>query len=79
VVGVEQDEAAATVAARFYDEFIIADVEAGLRLSRKFDVIVLADVLEHLPHPLNVLVHLPDLLSSTGRFIRAIESAFWTL
>jgi hypothetical protein len=33
VVGVEQDQAAASVAAPFYDEFIVADVEAGLRLS----------------------------------------------
>src|SRR3954462_3977642 len=74
VVGVEQDEAAASVAARFYDEFIIADVEAGLRLSRKFDVIVLADVLEHLRQPLNVLVHLRDLLSSTGRFVISVPN-----
>jgi 2-polyprenyl-3-methyl-5-hydroxy-6-metoxy-1,4-benzoquinol methylase len=74
VVGVEQDEAAARVAAAFYDEFIIADVEAGLRLSRKFDVIVLADILEHLRQPLNVLVHLRDLLSSTGRFVISVPN-----
>jgi 2-polyprenyl-3-methyl-5-hydroxy-6-metoxy-1,4-benzoquinol methylase len=74
VVGVEQDEAAASVAARFYDEFIIADVEAGLRLSRKFDVIVLADVLEHLRQPLNVLIQLRDLLSSTGSFVISVPN-----
>ena len=74
VVGVEQDEAAASVAAAFYDEFIVADVEAGLRLSRKFDVIVLADILEHLRQPLKVLVHLRDLLSSTGRFVISVPN-----
>jgi len=74
VVGVEQDEAAASVAASFYDEFIVADVESGLRLSRKFDVIVLADILEHLRQPLNVLFHLRDLLSSTGRFVISVPN-----
>jgi 2-polyprenyl-3-methyl-5-hydroxy-6-metoxy-1,4-benzoquinol methylase len=74
VVGVEQDEAAASVAARFYDEFIVADVEAGLRLSQKFDVIVLADILEHLRQPLKVLVHLRDLLSSRGRFVISVPN-----
>jgi len=74
VVGVEQNEAAASVAAAFYDEFVVADVEAGLRLSRKFDVIVLADVLEHLRQPLNVLIHLRDLLSSTGRFVISVPN-----
>jgi 2-polyprenyl-3-methyl-5-hydroxy-6-metoxy-1,4-benzoquinol methylase len=74
VVGVEQNESAASVAAAFYDEFVVADVEAGLRLSRKFDVIVLADVLEHLRHPLNVLIHLRDLLSSTGRFVISVPN-----
>jgi len=74
VVGVEQNEAAASVAAGFYDEFIVADVESGLRLSRKFDVIVLADILEHLRHPLNVLVHLRDFLSSTGRFVISVPN-----
>jgi 2-polyprenyl-3-methyl-5-hydroxy-6-metoxy-1,4-benzoquinol methylase len=74
IVGVEQDEAAARVASAFYDEFIVADVEAGLRLSRKFDVIVLADILEHLRQPLKVLVHLRDLLSSTGRFVISVPN-----
>jgi 2-polyprenyl-3-methyl-5-hydroxy-6-metoxy-1,4-benzoquinol methylase len=74
VVGVEQDQAAASVAASFYNEFIVADVEAGLRLSRKFDVIVLADILEHLRQPLKVLVHLRDLLSSTGRFVISVPN-----
>jgi 2-polyprenyl-3-methyl-5-hydroxy-6-metoxy-1,4-benzoquinol methylase len=74
VIGVEQDEAAASIASAFYDEFIVADVEAGLRLSRKFDVIVLADILEHLRQPLKVLVHLRDLLSSTGRFVISVPN-----
>jgi len=74
VVGVEQDEASASIASAFYDEFIVADVEAGLRLSRKFDVIVLADILEHLLYPLKVLVHLRDLLSSTGRFVISVPN-----
>jgi 2-polyprenyl-3-methyl-5-hydroxy-6-metoxy-1,4-benzoquinol methylase len=74
IVGVEQDEAAASVASAFYDEFIVADVEAGLRLSRKFDVIVLADILEHLRQPLKVLVQLRDLLSSTGRFVISVPN-----
>jgi 2-polyprenyl-3-methyl-5-hydroxy-6-metoxy-1,4-benzoquinol methylase len=74
VVGVEQDEASANVASAFYDEFIIADVESGLSLSRKFDVIVLADILEHLRQPLKVLNHLRDLLSSTGRFVISVPN-----
>jgi len=51
VVGVEQDQAAASVAS-FYDEFIVSDVESQLRLSRKFDVIVLADRLRRYLFPL---------------------------
>jgi 2-polyprenyl-3-methyl-5-hydroxy-6-metoxy-1,4-benzoquinol methylase len=74
VVGVEQDEASASVASAFYDEFIVADVESGLRLSRKFDVIVLADILEHLRQPLKVLIHLRDLLSNTGRFVISVPN-----
>jgi 2-polyprenyl-3-methyl-5-hydroxy-6-metoxy-1,4-benzoquinol methylase len=75
VVGIEQNEAAASVAARFYDEFIVADVEAGLKLSRKFDVIVLADILEHLRQPLSALVHLRDFLSSTASFVISVPNA----
>jgi 2-polyprenyl-3-methyl-5-hydroxy-6-metoxy-1,4-benzoquinol methylase len=74
VVGVEQDEASASIAAAFYDEFIVADIESGLPLSRKFDVILLADILEHLRQPLKVLVHLRDYLSSRGKFVISVPN-----
>ena len=74
IAGVEQDEASAKVASAFYDEFIVADVESGLRLSRKFDVIVLADILEHLRQPLKVLIQLREFLSGTGRFMISVPN-----
>ena len=75
LAGVEQDPSSARIAAEFYDEFLIADLEAQIpRFTRKFDAIVLADILEHLRNPYQVLVQLTEQLSAGGKFIVSVPN-----
>lgn len=71
VIGVEMLEPAARVAAEAYDQVLLGTLEAldfdanGLE-PRSFDVIVLADVLEHLFNPWQALQRLRPLLAPGG-------------
>lgn len=61
------------------DEFVIADLNVGLPpTDRSFDVIVLADVLEHVIDPHRLLVGLIDRLSVGGAFFVSVPNfAHW--
>lgn len=75
LAGIEQDQRSAAISSRFYDEFVVADIEtASFCFRRKFDAIVLADVLEHLRYPLRLLVELRKCLSESGRFIISVPN-----
>lgn len=64
------------------DEFIQADLSRGLPLShdRRFDVIILADVLEHMPEPLDLLKAAKQLLAPNGRLLVSVPNvAHWSV
>lgn len=60
LIGVERDAECVVQVRQYYDEVYQADLtpELVLSLSRKPQVVVLADVLEHLPEPASVLTNL---------------------
>ncbi|HEY5960895.1 MAG TPA: methyltransferase domain-containing protein, partial [Polyangiaceae bacterium] len=59
------------------DEFVPADISLGLPLAaeRKFDVIVLADVLEHMQDPLKLLLEAKRHLAADGRLLVSLPNA----
>lgn len=62
------------------DRFVQGDLENGIpaELDDKFDVIVAADVLEHIRRPEMVLSQMPDFLETDGRIIVSIPNfAHW--
>ena len=70
---VEGDPEAVTMARGFYRHIIAADLQnadlAALFPERKYDFIVLADVIEHLEAPGRLLRRLPTLLAPQGRLL----------
>jgi 2-polyprenyl-3-methyl-5-hydroxy-6-metoxy-1,4-benzoquinol methylase len=78
VTGVELDEDAARQAAPHLAEVRLADLDrtdlARLGLGRRFDVVVFADVLEHLKDPLRALRASVDLLRPGGRVVVSIPN-----
>jgi 2-polyprenyl-3-methyl-5-hydroxy-6-metoxy-1,4-benzoquinol methylase len=78
VVGVEVDKEAADVARERLDEVFELDLDTddlgALTAEAPFDVVVLADVLEHLVHPEELLRKLPPLLARDGILITSIPN-----
>jgi methionine biosynthesis protein MetW len=83
VVGVEANGRAVGVAKQRIDNVIVADIERlnTLPYSKKyFDVIVFADVLEHLGYPEKALVFFNRYLKDNGYIITSIPNvANWTV
>lgn len=82
VVGVERDAACAAAAAPYYRSHVTADLEVD-RLGEDlgvFDVVICADVLEHLRDPGEQLQRLRSQLSADGRVIISLPNAVnWTV
>lgn len=78
VVGVELMEEMAAVARTHLDEVHVGDIEAGGLLDRlpqgTFDLIICADVLEHLRDPWETLRKLKKLLTPEGRLIASLPN-----
>jgi 2-polyprenyl-3-methyl-5-hydroxy-6-metoxy-1,4-benzoquinol methylase len=69
VWGVEIDEEAAATARNYCEEVIVSDVEAidfAAAFNRRFDVVLLLDVLEHLKDPAAVLQRVAAVLDDDG-------------
>lgn len=85
VIGVERSPTVAAEARRRLDEVVEADITAPAELSdrlgsRRFDLILLGDVLEHVPEPDAVLAGLVPLLTDGGRVIVSVPNvAAWTV
>ncbi|MGH9196895.1 MAG: class I SAM-dependent methyltransferase, partial [Acidimicrobiia bacterium] len=80
VTGVEVDPDAARSAAPHCHRLIIGDVETGVleTLADRFDVIVFADVLEHLKDPTRVLRASRYLLTEAGYVVISLPNvAHW--
>lgn len=75
VVGIEIDAEAAEQARRFASDVYVADVartRLGELVEPGFDVVVLGDVLEHLPDPGATLAEAVALLSPGGRVVISV-------
>jgi 2-polyprenyl-3-methyl-5-hydroxy-6-metoxy-1,4-benzoquinol methylase len=80
--GIEGMPQAAAVARERYVEVLLGNLNEyrDFRIDRKFDVIVLADVLEHLLSPLDVLSWVNGLLAPGGRVILSLPNiANWLI
>lgn len=78
VIGIEIDEEAAQQARKYCDAVIVGDIESldleEHLFDRKFDVITIADVLEHLRSPGAALQRLTPFLSDAGFIIASIPN-----
>jgi 2-polyprenyl-3-methyl-5-hydroxy-6-metoxy-1,4-benzoquinol methylase len=77
VIGIEINEKMAREAQEFCDQVLVFDVEEIQELPFKngsFDVIILADILEHLKRPDTVLVNLKKYLANNGFIIASIPN-----
>jgi 2-polyprenyl-3-methyl-5-hydroxy-6-metoxy-1,4-benzoquinol methylase len=78
VSGVEINPEAAEKARAVLDEVVVADLDATLPSEHfaagSFDVVVLADVLEHLRDPARVLADVGSLLAEGGRVVASIPN-----
>lgn len=77
ILGIELDKSDANEAKGRGIEVITGNVEEaiGLTSARKFDVVIAADILEHLANPRNLLENFPDLLSDpTGYAVISIPN-----
>lgn len=83
IVGIEVDPVAADNAQVFCKDVIIKDIESLEKItynSNYFDVILFADVLEHLREPLIVLKRLKKYLSEDGVIIYTVPNiAHWSI
>jgi len=57
-----------------FDQVVIADLETIRRLPAKADAIVLADILEHLPHPLTLLKCVRQSLTDGGHLFVSVPN-----
>ena len=78
VVCLEIDASAAAQAAQYSERMIVGDIEqldlAELLAGERFDVIILADVIEHLKDPAPVLARLGDFLDAEGYMLLSIPN-----
>lgn len=78
VTGIELDEAAAARAQEFCEKMIVADVEnldfKGLFGDETFDVIIMADVLEHLKDPESLLKKINSYIAQDGFVLISIPN-----
>lgn len=77
VAGIEIDEEAAKIARNFCDEVIVGDVEEIEELDYPkafFDVIIYADILEHIKRPDILLIKFRDYLAPNGYVVASIPN-----
>lgn len=78
VTGIEINPSAAADASKYCERIIVGDLEtmdlASELGDQKFDVIIIADVLEHLHDPLKVLLKLRDHLRVEGYVVASIPN-----
>jgi 2-polyprenyl-3-methyl-5-hydroxy-6-metoxy-1,4-benzoquinol methylase len=75
IVGIELDAASAEAARSVFDNIILGRVEDVVAsVTESFDLVVCADVLEHLPDPVSVLASLAARLDTGGVLIASIPN-----
>ena len=79
VVGVEANKERANIAKRYLDKVFVGKVEE-IKIEEKFDVIICADLLEHLERPDLVLKKLKNLLNKSGKLIVSVPNVgHWSI
>lgn len=82
ITGVEIDAAAGAAAQRWCERVVIGDVETMdlAQLGSGYDVLLLADILEHLRDPVSVLRRLRPLLATDGYAVISVPNvANWAM
>jgi 2-polyprenyl-3-methyl-5-hydroxy-6-metoxy-1,4-benzoquinol methylase len=85
VWGIDAADEIAPAAAERLDRFVVCDLNDGTRVERllgdaRFDVIVFADVLEHLPDPVGTLRGCLRVLAPGGRVLVSVPNvAVWNV
>lgn len=75
IVGVEIDRASASRAQQVFDEVLIGPVETTIgSLDEEFDLIICADVLEHLVNPWAVVAELSTLAADGGLLLVSVPN-----
>ncbi|ADZ08973.1 Methyltransferase type 11 [Methanobacterium lacus] len=77
VTGIELDEEASKIAEEFCNELIIGDVEfiqLDTKYEKYFDIILFADILEHLKEPSEVLTRFKKYLNDEGIIIISVPN-----
>jgi len=79
VVGIDRNPVTLGKAARYYQQTILADIESELPLpDGPFNVMIFADILEHLTNPATVFAHFAELLAPGGLVILSVPNvAHW--
>jgi len=79
VWGIDRNPVTLRKAARYYQQTILADIESELPLPEgPFNVIIFADILEHLTNPAAVFTHFAELLAPDGLVIVSVPNvAHW--
>lgn len=71
--GIDSDKSALERASSDYEHLVVGDLErhplAGLAPTPPYDVVILADLLEHLVHPGRLLRQVPGILAPGGRVL----------
>lgn len=83
VIGIEIDKEAAQNAERYLHELILGNVESvylNSEYENYFDIIIFADVLEHLKEPLDVIKRFKEYLKNDGHIIISLPNvANWRI
>ena len=77
VVGIEQDKEAAQIAKEYCQDLIIGDVETidlNTKYENYFDILIFADILEHLKEPSDVLKRFKKYLKDDGCLIISLPN-----
>lgn len=76
IIGIDKDRSyKRTIIQKKYYKFLAVDIErTTINLNEKFDVIVLADVLEHLTNPLKILITIRKKLNKNCIYIISVPN-----
>jgi SAM-dependent methyltransferase len=77
VEGVEPDRSLLSPASPHRDRITVAPFDAGFRPGRAYALVLMLDVLEHLPDPEGALRHAGTLLEPGGRLVVTVPAFDW--
>ena len=80
VTGVDVNPDSLQEAQSYCDEVVLTDIEKPLPIGGQFDAIVLADVIEHVRNPYQLVIQARELLAQDGVLLVSVPNvAHWTV